>query len=474
MDENTFKSYSLKVTGLKVAILAAMLVLAIYSIVVGSFIRTKEFFLYGVIVVSSSIVVIHYLFPNDPNFILPDNEAFGFKEYQLFSIVQNIALMLFLDNKARFNKYSSNLLRPNIYISFAAIPLTVILPVTQGAFLFYVISIPITLIVTIFMARGKLYTEMAAYVFYVGGNIMGVVSLLVPYAPTFLYWSTPVGSALFNFILLNGFIFDAHKKYQSKKENLERKNRHEFNLELANELQNKFMAPEDHSNIATYYRPAERIGGDWYQYFYSSNRDLIHFFIGDVTDHGMKSAYMTALVAGGMKEIKRRFSRLEEISHEELRTSAMYFNDLFYFEGSKHSLSMTFLAASLDLRTGELALINICHPNPILLDGAELRPLVASGPYLALEESIDVRVATFNIKPSQRIFFYTDGLVENGYDGKTIKLRDIKAALKCGCNPSEICISLEQLMDERWQKYIEDDVTFMIFQMPPHKNTNAA
>ena len=474
MDLKTFQSYSFKLTALKIVLLVAMFVFALYAIVVGAFIRTKEFLIYGIIVVSSGFVIAHYLFNNDPNFILPEVWGLKNREYQLSFIAQGIALILFLRSKAQSRGYRTSVLTPIIYLSYIAIPFLITVPVAQGLLIFFAVSSPATIVMLLFSIRCKLYAEVIAQFFYVVGNILGFVHLFFESVPFDLYWASPAGMVLFNFILLNGFIYDAHRSYLRKKANMRRRNDHELNLQLATALQEKFMSSDGRDHITSYYRPAEKIGGDWFQYFYSNDGSLLHIFIGDVTDHGVKSAYMTALVAGGMKEIKRKFSRLSGISTEELQYAADYFNDLFYREGSRYSLSMTFIGATIDLGSREMALMNISHNHPMLVKENSLKPMHVKGPYLAMSKKIKATIKMFSIPAGDQVFFYTDGLLENGPRDRLIKLRDLKTILNQNASPIENEEALIKLMNERWNEYIKDDVTFLIFKMPQKEQSSAA
>ena len=287
---------------------------------------------------------------------------------------------------------------------------------------------------------------------------------------TWLYWVYPVGLFLFNFSLFCGFLIEAYHYYTIAKKEKRKQHSTERNLAIANALQNKFMGSEQWENVATYFRPAEGIGGDWYRYFSNQDGSTFFIFMGDVTGHGIKSAHMTALVAGGMTEIKRDLSRLVNPSPEDLEEAVKFFNHLFYTEGNLHGLSMTLLAMAVNLVTGKVDLINICHPHPCIISEKGFRPMVSANKYLGTSEETQFKSMEFTVNPGEQIFMYTDGLLENGDDKTRITIRTLKKLFQKGKTPQENADSLLPFL-AKWKTTFDDDVTLLLYRHDLHEKT---
>lgn len=97
---------------------------------------------------------------------------------------------------------------------------------------------------------------------------------------------------------------------QLQEEALEKK-RLEFELSLARRIQNNLLpraAPiTPYLDIASYFNPAEEVGGDYYDYF-SLGDQQIGVVIADVSGHGPAAAMMMTMVKGILHSIVQQFS----------------------------------------------------------------------------------------------------------------------------------------------------------------------
>ncbi len=149
------------------------------------------------------------------------------------------------------------------------------------------------------------------------------------------------------------------------------KARMEKELETAHIVQDNFF-PIDQLELqdyelAAFFRPASECGGDWWGQF--KLEDKLVLLIGDATGHGVPSALITAAAQSCCTTLE---SLGEDFPEIELTSSLILekLNTAIY-RASKGTVKMTFFAAILDLKSGDISYANashdmpmICHVNP--------------------------------------------------------------------------------------------------------------
>lgn len=224
-------------------------------------------------------------------------------------------------------------------------------------------------------------------------------------------------------------------------------------LETAQIVQSRLFPTEqfEHPNlqIAGQYMPASECGGDWWSYAYIN--DHLVLVIGDVTGHGASSALITA-VAHGAFSVYVQGAKDDRSSPPDIKRLLSQINEAVY-AASKDSVYMTFLGATIDLRTGEAKLCNASHCTPYiyrpsLASGASKNPLKsyipivgARGVALGYGPDLEIEPYTFHLEPGDLLFCYTDGLVEcenpkNQPFGKNKLLKAIAQIYSSNGNPN--------------------------------------
>lgn len=231
--------------------------------------------------------------------------------------------------------------------------------------------------------------------------------------------------------------------------------------------------------ISYFYEPASQTGGDWFHHHHDVLHGRLYAFIGDVTGHGLPSAMLTAVVSGAIqshlkKDLER--SRGELLSIEEsLKELAEIANFAVFTAGARSQRFMTMSFVCLDLKTGELGMVNAGHTPPYIFSATEGRvsTLPCSGSLLGFSETPAFGFASHTLGPGDSLFLYTDGLIENLLDDKPILTsRNLRKAIQAGQEPS-ICVDdLAHLVRTASKDQpLEDDVTVYMFRwMKEHRN----
>lgn len=186
-------------------------------------------------------------------------------------------------------------------------------------------------------------------------------------------------------------------------------------MEIAQEVQARLF-PQSYPGIegvdmAGLCRTAQRIGGDYYDFFLLENRRL-GVAIGDVSGKGISAALLMASIRAALRgltlagtpepaEVMRRLNRILS-------------------ESSASNRFITFFFGEYDPALGRLDYVNAGHDPPILLrasgcgdDASEgVERLTSGGPVMGLFPESPYQQGRVHLKPCDVLIAFTDGLSE--------------------------------------------------------------
>jgi serine phosphatase RsbU (regulator of sigma subunit) len=147
--------------------------------------------------------------------------------------------------------------------------------------------------------------------------------------------------------------------------------------------------------------PAYDIGGDSFDYAF--NDDVAHLGLFDAMGHGLSAATTASVAVAAYRHARRQERDLEETYHLMDAAVREEFPEHF----------VTAQIAQLHTTDGRLRWLNAGHPAPFhVRDGRVLGDL-ASPPTLPIGLSDpSTTVAEAELEPGDRLFFFTDGVVE--------------------------------------------------------------
>jgi len=222
----------------------------------------------------------------------------------------------------------------------------------------------------------------------------------------------------FNPVILNARIQACLQKKQLRDEALTYLAQIEKELKTARELQlgmvpTQFCDP-DHSDKVTLYAslaPAHRVGGDFYDFFFSDDGRLF-FVIGDVAGKGIPAALNMARTKTLFRMIAAP-ERLDDLTDAGKLLSRI--ND----ELASDNPTMTFVTALigiLDTESGTVQLATAGHLRPLRLSPqAGARPsnvVLEPGIPLGLEVGFAYQTETQQLQPGDGLLLITDGVVD--------------------------------------------------------------
>lgn len=168
------------------------------------------------------------------------------------------------------------------------------------------------------------------------------------------------------------------------------------------------MPLSDRVDWASSYRPAEEVGGDFFDVQHLDDDRAVIVF-GDVCGHGMAAALITAVLKTTFQEWIGNPTGLEKL--------AARLNRNIYHITPMGDFAAVFLAI-LNGKTGQLDYINCGHnPEPWILPPAANGPVTqldaAGCMILGIEEQIDITTSRMTLKPGGGVLIVSDGIIEN-------------------------------------------------------------
>jgi len=182
-------------------------------------------------------------------------------------------------------------------------------------------------------------------------------------------------------------------------------------LKMARSIQRGIIpvkAPFD--NITFYYRPMKRVGGDFFD-FIRMREDTIGILISDVSGHGVPAALITSMLKSFVLQSGEKKQDPGELM--------AYLNESLIDHTSANFITAFYAVYTPGDR--KLVYCNAGHPLPYIISehGVETISSINRNPPLAIfrkdelaEAGKPYRNSSITLNPGERLFMYTDGLIE--------------------------------------------------------------
>jgi sigma-B regulation protein RsbU (phosphoserine phosphatase) len=240
-------------------------------------------------------------------------------------------------------------------------------------------------------------------------KILGIISLgsklsELPYSKADLQLLSAV-AAQTGLALENAHLTESIRKEVAQRERLDRE------LEIARDVQQRLFPQKlpvvKGLDFAGYCRPAEGVGGDYYDFIHLATGSL-GIAVGDVSGKGIAAALMMASLQASL-----RGQTIKPC--ETLSEMIQNINGLVY-EASAASRYATFFYAQYEPTTRKLRYVNAGHNAPMLRrakgDGFEFLRLEEGGTVIGLFPSTPYREAEIELQAGDVLVAFTDGISE--------------------------------------------------------------
>jgi len=191
------------------------------------------------------------------------------------------------------------------------------------------------------------------------------------------------------------------------KEDIIKKTKLKNELDVAKKIQLSFLPKAkqystDTYEIESYFKAAQKVGGDLYGY--KEREDSLLFYIGDVSGKGIPAAlFMMATQIILEDAIDTQSSPAEILS----------FSNTKLLEITQSSMFVTLLVIEYHFKTHTLTLSNAGHPTPIILQKKRLfSPLASLHPPINTFETTLYQNHSLHIKAPFQLLCFSDGITE--------------------------------------------------------------
>jgi serine phosphatase RsbU (regulator of sigma subunit) len=242
---------------------------------------------------------------------------------------------------------------------------------------------------------------------------------------------------------------------------MEERGRIEQELRTAQYIQQSLLPKEVPSllgwRIATYYRPAREVGGDFYD-FHAFEDGRLGIVVGDATDKGVSAALLMATTCTMLRTAAQGTASPGEVLARV--------NDLLYANIPAGMFATCFYAV-LDPESGQLGYANAGHEWPYRRNSAGVAELKATGMPLGMMPGTRYDEQEVSLAPGESLLFYSDGLVE-AHNAQRDMFGLPRLAALLGSHPGGSALidfllnELKRFTAEEWEQ--EDDVTLVTLQ----------
>jgi len=252
----------------------------------------------------------------------------------------------------------------------------------------------------------------------------------------------------------------------------------ESEIEAAHAVQATLL-PHDNQmqqlEFSTCYYVAERMGGDWFWHSTDVHNNVMYFFVGDVTGHGIPSALLTGVICGAATTLDYEYATQSKAHspEERLLHTAHVMNDAVARTGARSDRWMSLCLVGVNVSTGELFTINAGHPFPLIWRATEnvVESVVCSGPLLG-HPTAQFAVRRDQLLAGDHVLLFTDGYLEataSLHHSHRSRKRELAQMFTQCESPEQLISFIKTQVAQRLMKSktLTDDVTALSFRWTP-------
>jgi steroid delta-isomerase-like uncharacterized protein len=208
--------------------------------------------------------------------------------------------------------------------------------------------------------------------------------------------------------------------------------------------------------VATYYRSAREVGGDFYD-FHPLSEGKVGLAVGDATGKGVSAALVMSTTCGMLRAVSQASDSSSPGEMLERVNKAL-------LPSIPANMFVTCFYAILDPKSGILMFANAGHDLPYVRRGGDCEELRARGMPLGLMPGMEYEEKEIMLDAGEAALFYSDGLVEaHDLQGEMFgfpRLRDLIAEHDDKRALGDFLLEeLYSFVGEGWEQ--EDDITLL-------------
>lgn len=259
-----------------------------------------------------------------------------------------------------------------------------------------------------------------------------------------------------------------HDREQMYARSLERE------MDIAREIQAGFLPrrlpARDGWDLAAWFEPARRVGGDFYDAFELAGGRLA-VVLADVCDKGVGAALFMALFRSLVRALGERLLTPDGDTGVEACRLISDVNNYIARTHERANMFATMFFGTLDLASGELVCVNAGHEPPLITGTQGVRTrLKPTGPAVGMLADMDFKATRVVLGKGEALVAFTDGVTDS-HDADGALFGDARL-----CGLAAVPADSAQAMVQRIQAAVRahardvaafDDVTLLVVQRRP-------
>ena len=237
----------------------------------------------------------------------------------------------------------------------------------------------------------------------------------------------------------------------------------ENELSIASQIQNSFLPSTLQSNskrgefdLHAVMTPAREVGGDFYDFFWLSDTNLV-LIIADVSDKSIPAALYMMVSRTMFRSLSRQIKSPAKVLAEA--------NNLIC-EENETGMFITAFLAYYNIDSGTMTFANAGHHPAILLESSGATQVIPHqhGMALGIMPKVDYSEASVQLMAGQTVFLYTDGVTEAlSPQGELFGMARLNKLLNqsTGLDLSQLLIQVDASLKEFQKGHQYDDITML-------------
>jgi serine phosphatase RsbU (regulator of sigma subunit) len=314
------------------------------------------------------------------------------------------------------------------------------------------------------------YVMLSAWGAFLAGNSWSVLYFVGQVPPGYGGRWAMVFGAIFEVIALSLGLAQHMARLRREKMNAELSEARVLsNIEAAMRFQESLLGsvqPGSCVRLSSFFQPAERIGGDWYDVATLGSGRYTFLFVGDVTGHGLSSTLLSSAVSGCIRSILYGLSDLDTLNPESvLMEVAHRANRFIWNSGSQNGGLMSMIIVCLDMQELKAFYLNAGHPHPLLRSGQQPRFLISRGSLLGVGSDPDFEVRSVRLQLGDTLTLYTDGVLECMTKDQSLLSQRALARLAVEESSAALTVAAIQGLFPAGALALSDDITVLSVDM---------
>jgi serine phosphatase RsbU (regulator of sigma subunit) len=308
------------------------------------------------------------------------------------------------------------------------------------------------------------------------GILLGALFLFL-FTNTLIFW-LPVSIAM----ILNLIILVVGLNQDASLEKV----RLDAELATAKIVHHTFFPPvqfeSSHLMLSSFYESSTECGGDWWMHN-AVSPDVEYVLIGDAVGHGVPAA-LVASVAFAVNSTMERLKDRDRLTMPGPKEFLDILGGVLESMKSRNAV-MTFQVAKFDFIACTMELANAGHTFPILIPekaeddrlkaGKKSLTIRLAGDPLGLNLPRALKEKKVELRPGDRIVFYSDGIIENkgGKDQSAMKMAGLSAIIEASAHQNVEIMKkdiLKSYLTHVGDQLKDDDATLVVVSYQPHQN----